>query len=110
MPVFNEMASVRKVVIEWFQEVENWTEDFVFLAINDGSTDNTSALPPRLRQQLGSRLEVLDQERAGHGQSCIHGYRLPAHGVFRMCSRLIPTVNATLSIFSNSGDCATSTM
>ena len=32
LPVYNEQASVRKVVIEWFQEVENWTEDFVFLA------------------------------------------------------------------------------
>ena len=85
MPVFNEMASVRKVVIEWFQEIENWTEDFVFLAINDGSTDNTPALLARLRQQFGSRFEVLDQENAGHGQSCIHGYRLA-------CARGIPHV------------------
>ena len=33
MPVYNEQASVRKVVMEWFQEVETWTERFVFLAI-----------------------------------------------------------------------------
>jgi len=26
MPVYNEQASVRKVVCEWFAEVENWTE------------------------------------------------------------------------------------
>ena len=44
MPVFNEQASVRKVVIEWFQEIENWTENFVLLAINDGSTDETSSV------------------------------------------------------------------
>ena len=25
MPVYNEQASVRKVVMEWFQEVENGT-------------------------------------------------------------------------------------
>lgn len=28
MPVFNEQASVRKVVMEWFQEIQNWTKDF----------------------------------------------------------------------------------
>ena len=26
LPVYNEQASVRKVVLEWFQEIENWTE------------------------------------------------------------------------------------
>ena len=49
MPVYNEQASVRKVVHEWFQEIENWTENFVFLAINDGSTDDTQIVLQRLQ-------------------------------------------------------------
>ena len=75
MPVFNEQASVRKVVLEWFQEIENWTEDFCFLAINDGSTDGTEKILSRLQAQLGPRLEVLSRENRGHGQSCLQGYR-----------------------------------
>ncbi len=78
MPVFNEQASVRKVVLEWFQELENWTENFVFLAINDGSTDGTGQILSRLREQLGPRFEILDQRNRGHGQSCLRGYRIAA--------------------------------
>jgi len=85
MPVYNEQASVRKVVLEWFHEVENWTENFVFLAINDGSTDGTSQILARLRDQLGPRFEILEQKNMGHGQSCIVGYR-------EACRRSIPFV------------------
>jgi dolichol-phosphate mannosyltransferase len=85
MPVFNERASVRKVVIEWFNEVQNWTEDFVFLAINDGSTDESYRLLERLADQLGSRFEVVNQTNRGHGQSCLEGYR-------EACTRDIPFV------------------
>jgi dolichol-phosphate mannosyltransferase len=75
MPVYNEQASVRKVVMEWFQEIENWTESFVFLAIDDGSTDQSLDVLKRLQSQLGSRMEVLSRENRGHGQSCLQGYR-----------------------------------
>ncbi len=85
MPVYNEQASVRKVVMEWFQEVENWTEDFVLLAINDGSKDDTLKILQRLREQLEPRLEIVDRENRGHGQSCLEGYRIA-------CDRGIPWV------------------
>jgi len=76
MPVYNERASIRKVVREWFEELQNWTEKFVFLAINDGSKDGTIEILNRLREQLGDRLEVLDRENRGHGQSCLQGYQI----------------------------------
>lgn len=76
LPVFNEQASVRKVICEWFQEIENWTEDFVFLAINDGSSDGTLAILERLREVLGPRLEIISRENRGHGQTCLQGYRI----------------------------------
>jgi glycosyltransferase involved in cell wall biosynthesis len=85
MPVYNEQASVRKVVLEWFHEVENWTEDFVFLAVNDGSTDDTARILARLRDQLGPRFEILAHTNKGHGQSCLVGYR-------ESCRRRIPFV------------------
>lgn len=85
MPVFNEQASVRKVVHEWFHEIENWTENFVFLAINDGSSDETLTVLQRLKEQLGERLEILNQTNKGHGQSCLVGYR-------EACKRGIPYI------------------
>jgi dolichol-phosphate mannosyltransferase len=85
MPVYNEQASVQKVVHEWFNELENWTENFVFLAINDGSTDGTLRILEHLREQLGARFEILSRENRGHGQSCLQGYRIA-------CEREIPWV------------------
>lgn len=76
MPVYNEQASVRKVVLEWFGEVENWTEDFVFLAIDDGSKDETLRVLERLREQLGERMRIVSRANRGHGQTCIEGYRI----------------------------------
>ena len=71
MPVYNEQASVRKVVTEWFHEVENWTENFVFLCIDDGSKDKSLEILQRLRQQLGERIHIVSRENRGHGQCCV---------------------------------------
>jgi len=76
MPAYNEQASVRKVVNEWFEEVGNWTENFIFLAIDDGSKDGTLKILERLKLQLGDRLEIVSQTNSGHGQSCINGYEV----------------------------------
>lgn len=78
MPAFNEEASIRKVVKEWFDEVSCWEENFLFLAIDDGSTDHTPAILERLVEQLGSRLKVLRKPNSGHGQACLEGYRRAA--------------------------------
>ena len=75
LPIYNEQASIRKVVNEWFAELDNWTHDFVLLAINDGSTDCTLQILEDARERLGDRLEILDQANRGHGQSCLEGYR-----------------------------------
>jgi dolichol-phosphate mannosyltransferase len=83
MPVYNEQASVRKVVNEWTAEVEDWTEDFVLLAINDGSTDRTLEILESCKARVGDRLEILDQPNKGHGQSCLEGYRVACDRNFR---------------------------
>lgn len=85
MPVYNEQASVRKVVLEWAHELQNWTENFTILAINDGSQDDSLLILRRLAEQLGSCLQIMDQANKGHGQSCLVGYR-------EACRRQIPYV------------------
>lgn len=77
MPVYNEQDSVARAVQEWFEELSRTvTSSFRFLVINDGSTDGTAAILARLARQLGPRLEILDRENRGHGQSCLQGYRI----------------------------------
>jgi dolichol-phosphate mannosyltransferase len=85
MPVYNEQASVRKTVLEWFQEIENWTENFVFVALDDGSLDDTPKILQRLCDQLGPRFEVVRKNNSGHGQTCLAGYGLA-------CERKVPFV------------------
>jgi dolichol-phosphate mannosyltransferase len=76
MPVYNEQASVRKVVQEWAFELDNWLNDFVIIAINDGSKDDSLKVLQRLKTELGNRLYIINRENRGHGQSCIEGYKI----------------------------------
>jgi len=75
MPVFNEEASVEKVIGEWFPELERVVGDFVFLAIDDGSTDRTLDHLKRMQEKFGARLQWISRENRGHGQTCMEGYR-----------------------------------
>lgn len=85
MPVYNEQASIRKVVREWFEEISNWTSNFVFVIIDDGSTDDSPTVLRELQLQFGDRLEIISRSNRGHGQTCLQGYRLA-------CERQVPYV------------------
>ena len=78
MPAYNEEASIRKVVLEWIEEVTNWTSSFVLLAIDDGSSDKTLAVLEGLMEKAGARLMVHSRQNKGHGQTCLEGYRMAA--------------------------------
>lgn len=75
MPVYNEQASLKKVVTEWIEEIENWSDDFILLAINDGSKDQSLKILEKLKERFGYRLEIINNCNNGHGQSCLIGYR-----------------------------------
>ncbi len=74
MPVYNEEASIRKVLLEWGLELSRWTQSFHFLVIDDGSTDETANILDELKQSEGSKLTILSQRNIGHGQTCLRGY------------------------------------
>jgi len=76
MPVYNEQASAGKVVTEWFAEIEKRTQDFSFLALDDGSQDDTREVLEKLQEQFGPRLEIISRDNRGHGQTCLEGYQL----------------------------------
>jgi glycosyltransferase involved in cell wall biosynthesis len=76
MPVFNEAENASAVVHEWFDCLRNLGANFMFLAVNDGSTDNTAEVLARLGTELGPRLRVITKRNSGHGRSCRTGYEL----------------------------------
>ena len=76
MPVFNEQASISNVVWDWFGMLDSHVADFILLAINDGSTDDTERILKSLAAELGPKLEIISRPNRGHGQSCIEGYRI----------------------------------
>lgn len=75
VPVYNEQDSVASVVEEWLPVLRTVTWDFTMCLINDGSTDNTLAELEALAQRH-PEVRVVDKPNQGHGQTCLHGYRL----------------------------------
>lgn len=89
MPVYNEQDCLETVLGEWIPELRKHCSTFTFVALNDGSKDGSLALLQRLSQKY-PELKVVDKANSGHGQSCIHGYKLAienkAEWVFQMDS------------------------
>lgn len=85
MPAFNEEDSIESVLDAWFHAVARETPRFVFLVINDGSTDLTGKILSQLGKKFGAGLEVVHQENIGHGQTCLKAYKVA-------CQRKIPWV------------------
>jgi len=77
MPVYNEEASVARVLDEWLPALRAVSSRFRVLAIDDGSRDGTLRI---LKEQARANPEVLvlDQANRGHGQACAIGYRQAA--------------------------------
>jgi len=85
MPVYNEQASLRHVVGEWFPAIRDCVENFTLLAVDDGSTDATPTILRQLAGELGPHFEVRTHANRGHGQTCLSGYR-------EACARGVPFV------------------
>jgi dolichol-phosphate mannosyltransferase len=86
MPVYNEQASVAGVVQEWMEELARTCVNFVMLAIDDGSKDDSLSVLQHLQERWGPKLQVVSRPNRGHGQTCLDGYRrAAAMGVRYVC-------------------------
>ena len=74
LPVYNEEASIERVLAEWLPPLRDLGADLQILALNDGSADRTGALL-RQWQARAPELTVVDKPNSGHGQTCLLGYR-----------------------------------
>ena len=90
IPVYNEQDSIQKVIQEWIPALEKWCQNFVILAIDDGSRDNSLAILQQLQIQFGQRIIIISRPNRGHGQTCLEGYhhagKLGARFVFQIDS------------------------
>lgn len=75
MPVFNEQDSIAGVVDEWMHELRRWLDDFLLLAIDDGSKDLSVERLLEARARHGGRMEIRSRQNKGHGATCLEGYR-----------------------------------
>jgi dolichol-phosphate mannosyltransferase len=72
VPVYNEQESIEIVIHEWADMLSKAVEKFVFLCVDDGSTDQSAAI---LQKLLGVYpLHIHHTQRQGHGGACRHGY------------------------------------
>jgi glycosyltransferase involved in cell wall biosynthesis len=75
VPVYNEESSVGGVVEEWTQKFASLGVDYELLLLNDGSSDLTGDVIDGLARR-DRRIRVIHKNNTGHGQTCLHGYRL----------------------------------
>ncbi|TLV01313.1 glycosyltransferase family 2 protein [Dyadobacter luticola] len=75
IPVYNEQDAIQKVILEWIPALEKCCPNFLVLAIDDGSRDNSLVILRQLQTQFGQRLVIVSRPNRGHGQTCLEGYQ-----------------------------------
>jgi glycosyltransferase involved in cell wall biosynthesis len=73
MPVYNEEACIAGVLASWRDILAAIPVSFVFIVLNDGSTDGTgAALKPF---EADPRFRIVTKPNSGHGPAVLRGYR-----------------------------------
>ncbi|MCX6966385.1 MAG: glycosyltransferase family 2 protein [Verrucomicrobia bacterium] len=74
MPIYNEQETIATVVGEWIAELRRLKIPFAFLALNDGSRDETSRVLEALKGKYPDVLVAVEKQNSGHGRTCRLGY------------------------------------
>ncbi len=74
IPIYNESANIGALLAEWENALSAAGVDYRFIALNDGSTDNTAEVLATAARALGDRIEVINKTNSGHGRTCRFGY------------------------------------
>lgn len=76
MPVYNEQSAITTVIEQWCTKLDTCSIRYSIMAVDDGSKDKTPEVLQALHDKWGSKLEVVRQKNAGHGQAILNGYKL----------------------------------
>jgi len=74
VPIYNEMATIEKVVADWRSVLRKVGVQYQFLLINDGSTDQTWEVLQRLEASDPRQFIIINKPNAGHGRAFRLGY------------------------------------
>ncbi|HEV2481634.1 MAG TPA: glycosyltransferase family 2 protein [Puia sp.] len=87
VPVYNEETSLKRLIDDWRNLLDNLSLDYQFLFIDDGSTDHSLDLLQTYRHDSPDIL-VYSQPNAGHGPAILNGYThaCQAHWVLQIDS------------------------
>jgi len=76
VPIYNEERNIEAVLVDWIHELTSLGIPFIFLAINDGSKDNTGAVLRDLETRYPGLLVAVEKKNEGHGRACRTGYSI----------------------------------
>ncbi len=74
IPVYNESDIIQTVIRDWMNALNELKIDYIIMAYNDGSTDNSLNKLKDMKYDQG-QLEVIDKTNSGHGPTILKGYR-----------------------------------
>ena len=74
MPAYNEAGIIEKVVQEWHAVVDSVGHGSRLIVLNDGSTDETSAILESIKTSHPN-LTVINKTNSGHGPTCLAAYK-----------------------------------
>ena len=74
IPVYNESDIIQTVIKEWMHVLNELKIDYIIVAYNDGSTDNSLSKLKQLGDD-NSKLKIIDKSNSGHGPTILKGYR-----------------------------------
>jgi glycosyltransferase involved in cell wall biosynthesis len=74
-PAYNDAPSLPGLLRRTFAALEQASDDFEVIVVNDGSRDETASVLEQMRQELGPRLRVVTHERnRGYGGALRSGF------------------------------------
>lgn len=78
IPIYNEEATIEKVVEEWDKEFQRLSITPCFILVNDGSKDGTLNVLETMAKNGPSKYLVINKSNSGHGRTCRFGYEIAA--------------------------------
>jgi len=74
-PAYNDAPSLPGLLRRTFAALEQATDDFEVIVVNDGSRDETAAVLQQMREELGPRLRIVTHEvNRGYGGALRSGF------------------------------------
>lgn len=74
-PAYNDAPSLPGLLRRAFDALEQATDDFEVIVVNDGSQDETACVLEQMRQELGPRLRIVTHEKnRGYGGALRSGF------------------------------------